>query len=248
MVGAEASRSLNSTMQRAKSSGMLQRTGEVSLGGGATTPEGALTKYSPPPAVPKHLSVHALTKKRKLPASTGNLHGYLAEDYHQLSWPLPKMFGEEKYGHSLVDITDPRHIKDCAGMSKRLVRLSYDQQIIDLEWRKTYKALLDAEHRMATLSTNAPQKSKDLIKKEVDGHMKYLLELQEQKDTYENEHQTVYSRCDDIKRTLKKESDLENLRAHMERRTQQAVDPGSPFWQTKFNIYRSSGAARPGRA
>ena len=26
-------------------------------------------------------------------------------------------------------------------MSKKLIRLSYDQQIIDLEWRKTYKAL-----------------------------------------------------------------------------------------------------------
>lgn len=64
-------------------------------------------------------------------------------------------------------------------MSKRLVRLSYDQQIVDLEWRKTYKALLDAEHRNATLSVNAPQKAKDQLKKEIDGLMKYLLELQE---------------------------------------------------------------------
>lgn len=56
---------------------------EVALG--ATSPtagagEAALTKHSPPPAVPKYLSVHALTRKKKLPASTGNLHGYLAED------------------------------------------------------------------------------------------------------------------------------------------------------------------------
>ena len=59
---------------------------------------------------------------RKLPSSTGNLHGWLAEagltlvssepppptlfflhvsakDYSQINWPLPKMFGKEKYGY-----------------------------------------------------------------------------------------------------------------------------------------------------
>merc|ERR1719204_1550087 len=121
--------------------------------------DAALTKTSPPPKVPRYLSVHALTRRRKLPNSTGNLHGYLAEDYHQINWPLPKMFGPEKYGHSLIDITDPRTLKECASMSKRLVRLSYDQQLIDLEWRKTYKALLSAEHKLATSGENASQKT-----------------------------------------------------------------------------------------
>jgi len=155
------------------------------------------------------------------------------------------MFGEEKYGHSLIDIEDPRHIKDCAGMSKKLIRLSYDQQIIDLEWRRTYKALLDAEHRLATLSINAPQKTKELLKKEVDGHMKYLLELQEQKDMYETETGFVYSRCDEIKLALKKESDLEQLRMTMQERTRKAFGTDSDFFKKKFNIYRSgAGQAR----
>merc|ERR1719215_1082198 len=173
------------------SSGTLQKSGQVALGNGTQpgspsgTMQGTFSKTAPAPAVPKYLSVHALTRRRKLAASTGNLHGYMAEDYQQINWPLPKMFGMEKYGYSLIDITDPRHVKDCAGMSKKLVRLAYDQQIVDLEWRKTYKALLDAEHRQDTLPGNAQQKTKDILKKEVDGHMKYLLELQEQKDLYQ---------------------------------------------------------------
>lgn len=70
---------------------------------------------------------------------------------------------------------------------------------------------------------------------------------QEQKDMYENEHRTVYSKCDDIKLALKKESDLENLREHMERRTQKNVDPNHAFWSTKFNIHRA-GATRGARS
>jgi len=210
-------------LRRSQSSGTLRKSGEVTIGGSPTgASQGALTKHSPPPAVPKYLSVHALTRRRKLSQSTGNLHGYMAEDYHQINWPLPKMFGMEKYGYSLIDIQDPRYLKECAAMSKKLVRLSYDQQIIDLEWRKTYKALLDAEHRQATLPINAQQKTKDMLKKEVDGYMKYLLELQEQK-----------------------ESDLEDLRMHMEQRTRDKLDPEQPFWRTKFNIH-SSGGGRTG--
>merc|ERR1719396_176730 len=129
-------------MRRSTVSGTLRKSGEVALGG--TSPTGAaakgeLTKFSPPPKVPKYLSVHALTVRRKLSQSTGNLHGYLAEDYHQLNWPLPKMFGKEKYGHSLIDVEvkkraasqDHRYVKECAAMSKKLVRLNYDQQIVD---------------------------------------------------------------------------------------------------------------------
>lgn len=234
------------TLRRSMSSGTLRKSGEVTVGGSPTgASQGALTKFSPPPAVPKYLSVHALTRRRKMSKSTGNLHGYMAEDYHQINWPLPKMFGMEKYGYSLIDITDPRYLKECAAMSKKLVRLSYDIQIIDLEWRKTYKALLDAEHRQATLPVNAQQKTKDLLKKEVDGHMKYLLELQEQKDLYQQEVLDVYVRCDEIKLALKKESDLEDLRMHMERRTEKNIDKEHPFWRTKFNIH-SSGGGRTG--
>jgi len=168
----------------------------------------------------------------------------MAEDYHQINWPLPKMFGMEKYGYSLIDITDPRHVKECAGMSKRLIRLAYDQQIVDLEWRKTYNALLDAEHKLATLrpreglSEKMVNKTKDQLKREVDQAQKYLLELQEQKDLYEKETQEVYARCDSIKADLKKERELEDLRVHMEARVQAGKPRGLEVEQRRFNIHR----------
>merc|ERR1712050_303225 len=103
----------------------------------------------------------------------------------------------------------------------------------------TYKALLDAEHRNATLPANCPEWRKANLKKEVDGHMKYLMELQEQKDLYEEEVKVIYERCDAIKATIKKENDLEELREHMERKQKERVGAESIFWKTKFNI-RSS--------
>jgi hypothetical protein len=206
------------------------------------------TQGSDEARIPKYLSTTSLSKKKKLDSSTGNLHGYQAEDkarpkqdYHQVSWPLPTSFGKEKYAYSLIDIEDPRYVKECASMSKKLIRLAYDQQIIDLEWRKTYKALLDAEHRSATLPENCQEWRKASLKKEVDGHMKYLLELQEQKDTYEEEIKEVYTRCDHIKATIKKETDLEELREHMEGKQKERVGSESIFWKTKFNIRSAQG-------
>jgi len=187
------------------------------------------------------LNVSGLTRRRKLSQSTGNLHGYMAEDYGQISWPLPKMFGNEKYGYSLIDIADPRYIKECAALSKKLVRLSYDQQIVDLEWRKAYKALLDAEHKQSTLPASAQEKTRALMKKEVDGCLKYLLELQEQKDMYEQSVQDIYAQCSAIKASKLTEKGLEDLRQHMEANTKDKIHDNSPFWRTKFNV-KSQGA------
>jgi len=216
----------------------------VALTGSPNSTQQGFSHTAPQPAVPKHLSVHALTRRRKLASSTGNLHGYMAEDYHQINWPLPKMFGEEKYGYSLIDITDPRYVKECSSLSKKLIRLSYDQQIVDLEWRKTYNALQKAEHKQATLRPREGMPAKfltkttDMLKKDVDNAMKYLMELQEQKDLFEKEMQDVFSRCDAIKADLKKESDLEELRVHMEGRTKGTISEDSEFWRRKFNIHR----------
>ena len=42
----------------------------------------------------------------------------------------------------------PRYVEEAALMGRRLVRLNYEQQILDMEWRTTYKRLLHAEaHR-----------------------------------------------------------------------------------------------------
>jgi len=220
------------TMRKSQSSGTLRKSGELAITGGAGTAEGLPAG----PAIPKHLGTGSLTRRRKLSKSTGNLHGYLAEAYTQVNWPLPKMFGKEKYGYSLIDIEDGRHVHNCAGMSKQLIRLQYDFQIIDLEWRKTYKALLDAEHRQATLPKEGAQKARDALQKEVSSAMKYLLELQEQKDLYETQIQDINAKCDDIKAGLKKESDLEDLRQTMEANTKEKIHGESPFWRTKFNI------------
>merc|ERR1712194_603852 len=176
-----------------------------------------------------------LPKTRKLSASSGNLHGHMAEDYHQVNWPLPKAFGQERYGFSLIDIDDPRYIKECAGLSKKLIRLHYDQQIVDNEWRNRYKALLDSEHKYGTLPPNASEKTKTILKNEVTENMKKLTELQHQKDLYQQEVNVIYERCDGIKSTIKKENDLEELRGDMEKHTKDKIHHESPFWRTKFN-------------
>merc|ERR1740138_1834596 len=114
---------MTSPMHRSASQGALGNTGNSILGS-------ANGSDTPLPKIPMYLSVTGLTKKRKLSKSTGNLHAYLAEDYLQLNWPLPKMYGKEKYGYSLVDVEvknraasqDHRYVKECAAMSKKLVR------------------------------------------------------------------------------------------------------------------------------
>jgi hypothetical protein len=221
---------------RSPSSGTLRRSGEAAL-----APE--------TPKIPKHLSVGSLDRggRRRLPSSTGNLHGYMAEDYREVSWPLPKMFGKEKYAYSVVDVRkdsseaeDPRYVQACADMSQQLIRLQYDQQIVDLEWRKAYKALLDAEHRQSTLPASSQEKTKTLLKKEVDGCLKYLLELQEQKDMYEQSVQDIYSKCNTIKASKTAEKGLEDLRQHMEANTKDKIHDNSPFWRTKFNVKSQS--------
>lgn len=194
------------------------------------------------PKIPRYLSTNGLSRRKKLSASTGNIHGYMAEDYKQLNWPLPKMFGDEKYGFSLIDIDDPRFLKECAGNSKKLIRLNYDEQIVDLQWRKTYKALMDAEHRMATAGSN--DKTKDLIKKEVAGHLKHLQEMQEQRDMYQEKIKEVFERCDQIKGMIKQENDLEELRMTLESHTRKNIPSDSAFWKSKFNI--NSAARRAG--
>ena len=49
-------------------------------------------------------------QRRYLAQSTGNLHGLQADEFHQTKWPLPRMFGDERYAYSLIDIEDPRYV------------------------------------------------------------------------------------------------------------------------------------------
>jgi len=185
--------------------------------------------------IPEWLSTKSLTKRRYLSASTGNLHGLQANEFMQTKWPLPKMFGEEKYAYTLVDIEDPRYVDECADMAKKLIRYYYDLQILDLEWRKTYKNLIKAEKRRFNLPETASTKAKDQLDNNVKTTKKYLLELQDQKDSYQACIDQIYERCSQIKRSIKKENDLEDLREEMSNRVKQRFDPDDTFWKTQFN-------------
>jgi len=190
------------------------------------------------PHIPAWLSTSSLSKRRYLSASTGNLHGLQANEFLTTKWPLPKMFGEEKYAYSLIDIEDERYVEECANMAKRLIHYFYDQQIFDLEWRKTYKSLIKAEKRKANLPASASSKAKEELEKAVTKTKKYLLELQEQKDMYQGYIDQIFERCSQIKRSIKKEKDLEELRREMSNRVKQRFDPNDCFWQTTFSARR----------
>lgn len=148
------------------------------------------------------------------------------------------MFGDEKYAYSLIDIEDPRYLDECANMAKRLIHYFYDQQIFDLEWRKVYKHLIKAEKRKANLPASASTKAKDELEKNVTKTKKYLLELQEQKDMYQMYIDQIFERCSQIKRSIKKENDLEELREEMSNRVKHRFDPDDAFWKTTFNARR----------
>jgi len=74
-----------------------------------------------------------------------------------------------------------------------------------------------------------------MVKKEVQQHLKYLLELQEQKDMYQAHVAEVNERCDLIKGMIGKENALEELRMTLENHTKDRIPHDAAFWKTKFN-------------
>ncbi|CAD7925946.1 unnamed protein product [Amoebophrya sp. A120] len=204
-----------------------------------TSSQGAIVPAEP---IPDWLSTKSLAKRRYLPASTGNLHGLQAGEFHNTKWPLPKMFGQEKYAFSLIDIEDPRYVDECASMSKQLIHYFYDQQIFDLKWRETYKQLIRAEKRRANLPALASNKAKDELDGNVKKFKKYLLELQEQRDLYQTKIDGIFERCAQIKRGIKKENDLEELRMEMTGRVKAKFAQEDGFWSTQFNCTRPDDA------
>lgn len=189
-------------------------------------------------AVPEWLSTKGLVKRRYLSASTGNLHGLQAGEFHSTRWALPNMFGDERYAYSVIDIEDARYVHKCAEMSKQLIHCFSDQQIFDLEWRNTYKSLRTAEGRRSNLPPSATQKTKDELDKGVAKHKKYCLELQEQRDLYQGSIQRVFDECARIKRGIKKENDLEELRMEMTGRVKARFAQEHEFWKTPFRCTR----------
>jgi len=212
--------------------------------GSAASPGAA----SPGAPIPQWLSVKGLSqqglKRRYLSASTGNLHGLQAGEFQTTKWPLPKMFGAEKYAYSLIDIEDPRFLEECSEMSKKLLHYYGDSQIFDLEWRETYGKLTLSEKRLSNLPKSAAQKARDELEKTVKKHKTYLLELQEQKDLYSQAIEDIYTRCATIKQGIKNENDLEELRQEMTGRVKQRFLSDDGFWKSSFNCTRPEGVDR----
>jgi len=198
--------------------------------------------------VPDHLSTKKLSRRVYLSPATGNKHGLRSEDFVRVQGPLPNMFGDENYAFQIIDIDDPRYVEESMEMSKKLMQLFYDQQIMENEWRKTYKELLTAEQQQATLPITATHRSKETMANRVEKARKYLLTIQDQRDLFRTCIQEIWTRCDEIKAITKKEVDLENLRGEMSCRIRHQYSDDNDFWTQNFSVRSNSPSpkAHPG--
>jgi hypothetical protein len=204
---------------------------------------------------PHWLTTNSISRRTYLSKATGNVHGLKSCDYANINWSMPKMFGDEKFAFSLVDIEDPRYVQEAALMGRKLTRLNYEKQIIDLEWRRTYKSLLRAENHERTLgepthtderADKRREKRKLEIQEQIKDFKNHLLTLQEQKDMYESCIEDIWARCSTIKESIRNENDLESLRKELSARVQLTYAPDDEFWTQKFNISAMKGR-RPSR-
>jgi len=170
---------------------------------------------------------------------TTNHHGIMTPDHLDVQWPLPVMFGQETYSFSLIDIPDERYAEEAAVMSKKLMRLFYDLQIIEYEWRQTYKRFLKAEERVANLTPGVLLKSREKAEKELADTREQLLRLQDQRDLFNSTIQKIFERCKEIKASILKEQDLEKLRTTLSDRVRSLFSEDDEFWKTKFKVHTS---------
>merc|ERR1719253_242540 len=158
---------------------------------------------------PRWLTTQSLSKREYLSKATGNVHGLKSEDYTSISWPMPKMFGAEKYGFTLVE----------------------------LEWRRVYKELLRAEHHKKTLpKKGVTAKTEGTLQSKITGFMEYLLQLQEQRDQYDELLGQAQTWASGVKADIKQENDLESLRQEQVQRVKEHYGPGNEFWKQEFSV------------
>jgi hypothetical protein len=150
------------------------------------------------------------------------------------------MFGSEEYAFSVVDIPDERYAQEAAVLSRKLIRLFYDFQIIDFEWRKTYKRFVEAEKRRANLTPGVLQKSIEKAESDVNATREQLLRLQDQRDLFHSIWDKIWRRCDQIKSTIKRESDLERLRMELSALVKERIPHSDVFWKSKFRVKLTS--------
>jgi hypothetical protein len=163
----------------------------------------------------------------------------MTPDHLDVQWPLPVMFGQENYSFSLIDIPDDRYAEEAGVMSQKLIRLFYDLQIVEYEWRKTYKRFLQAEDRVNHLTPGVLQKSRDKAEKDLSDVREQLLRLQDQRDLFDSTIQKIFERCREIKASILKEHDLEKLREKLNDRVRSLFTDDDIFWKTKFKVHTS---------
>ncbi len=150
-------------------------------------------------------------------------------DYINQEWSLPMQFGHENYAFTLVDIDDPRYAQECQEMTQKLIHLYSDRQIIGLEWRKTFRALQDAENRRAKLPESAPAKTREAMDTEVTKKSARIAELQDQRDAYDRAVRKVLVRCGQIRDGIEKEKQLEAVRLEMTSQIKVKLDSAASF-------------------
>ena len=170
---------------------------------------------------------------------TRNEHGVMTQDHIQVKWPLPTMFGDESYAFALIDISDPRFSMEAKSMSRKLIHLFYDLQIIEHEWRRAYKHFLDTEGRKDKLTPGVLQKSRDKAHEEYNSAREQLLRLQDQRDLFEDTIQRIFDRCKQIKSFILKEQELEKRRESLNGDVRAKYPIDHPFWKTHFDIHLS---------
>ena len=186
--------------------------------------------------VPAWLSPKSVVRVIKPEPCSDNRHGIMTPDHIDVKWPLPTMFGSEQYAFSLIDIPEPRFAEETAVMSRKLIRLFYDYQIIEHEWRKTYKQFIEAEKRKANLVPGVLQKSRDKAEAAVESAREQLLRLQDQRDLFDSVISKIWDRCSQIRATINKEKELEALREDLSQGVRDKFPQGDPFWKGKFKV------------
>ena len=202
---------------------------------------------SPKRSIPRWLSPRSVSRKIHTEPCSNNRHGIMTPDHMNVHWPLPVMFGSENYSYSLIDIPDERYAEEAAVMSEKLIRLFYDFQIVEAEWRKTYKQFISAEKRKASLTPGVLQKSRDKADQELTAARDQLLKLQDQRDLFDSIIQKIFDRCAQIKATINKEKGLEQLREDLNERIKTRFPPEDPFWRNNFKV-RSNNNSLPATA
>lgn len=186
--------------------------------------------------IPLWLSPKSLSRVVSPEPCSDNQHGIMTSDHISVKWPLPIMFGAEEYSFSLIDIPDKRYAEEAAVISRKLIRLLYDFQIIEFEWRKTYKKFIEAEKRKANLTPGVLQKSIDKAEADVISTREQLLRLQDQRDLFHSILDKIWMRCTQIKASISKELDLESLRKELSESVKARLPISDIFWTTKFKV------------